>query len=287
MEYVLYHSGYSPILRELRDGSAGLTDAEGRVVIVGGGIQFHFAQYRLAVEAVLARTPARTPQARRQLHQQRSLQGRQLARARHGRGHAVLPRRKRRRFRRQRRAQGRCRRIGAGLVGRGRARDLPRRAAAAAGAVPERRRDRPRCRGDHRQQQPHPRHRAGRSARAGRRDAHRRRAACGVVRRIRRRHGARGDGEPHGSGAPAPRHRDRALERWRKRGRRISRSRRRPERQAGAHPCARDEDGRAPGARFLGLVGADGGAGQSRHLDGAGGVDARRPRHGRSDHPGQ
>ena len=57
MEYALYHSGYSPILRESRDGSAGLTDAAGRVVIVGGGIQFHFAQYRLAVEAVLRRTP--------------------------------------------------------------------------------------------------------------------------------------------------------------------------------------------------------------------------------------
>jgi N-methylhydantoinase B len=57
MEYVLYHSGYSPILRESKDGTAGLTDEAGRVVIVGGGIQYHYAQYKLAVEAVLARTP--------------------------------------------------------------------------------------------------------------------------------------------------------------------------------------------------------------------------------------
>ena len=57
MEYALYHSGYSPILRESKDGTAGLTDEAGRVVIVGGGIQYHFMQYRLAVEAVLARCP--------------------------------------------------------------------------------------------------------------------------------------------------------------------------------------------------------------------------------------
>ena len=60
MEHVLYHSGYSPILRESKDGTAGLADAEGRVVIVGGGIQYHFMQYQLAVQAVLARYPAAT-----------------------------------------------------------------------------------------------------------------------------------------------------------------------------------------------------------------------------------
>ncbi len=60
MEYALYHSGYSPILRESKDGTAGLADAEGRVVIVGGGIQYHFMQYQLAVQAVLARYPAAT-----------------------------------------------------------------------------------------------------------------------------------------------------------------------------------------------------------------------------------
>jgi len=58
MEYALYHSGYSPILRESKDGTAGLTDADGRVVLVGGGIQFHFMQYQLAVQAVLQRYPA-------------------------------------------------------------------------------------------------------------------------------------------------------------------------------------------------------------------------------------
>jgi N-methylhydantoinase B len=58
MEYALYHSGYSPILRESKDGTAGLCDAQGRVVLVGGGIQYHFLQYRIAVQAVLARYPA-------------------------------------------------------------------------------------------------------------------------------------------------------------------------------------------------------------------------------------
>jgi N-methylhydantoinase B len=42
MEYALYHSGYSPILRESKDGTAGLTDPAGRVVIIGGGLQYHF-----------------------------------------------------------------------------------------------------------------------------------------------------------------------------------------------------------------------------------------------------
>lgn len=58
MEYALYHSGYSPILRESKDGTAGLTDAEGRVVMIGGGLQYHFIAYRQAVAAVLARYPA-------------------------------------------------------------------------------------------------------------------------------------------------------------------------------------------------------------------------------------
>ncbi len=58
MEYALYHSGYSPILRESKDGTAGLTDAEGRVVIISGGLQYHFTAYQQAVQAVLARYPA-------------------------------------------------------------------------------------------------------------------------------------------------------------------------------------------------------------------------------------
>ena len=41
MEHALYHSGFSPILRESRDGTAGLTDAAGRVLMVGGGLQYH------------------------------------------------------------------------------------------------------------------------------------------------------------------------------------------------------------------------------------------------------
>ena len=58
MEYALYHSGYSPILRESKDGTAGLTDADGRVVIISGGLQYHFTAYQQAVQAVLARYPA-------------------------------------------------------------------------------------------------------------------------------------------------------------------------------------------------------------------------------------
>ncbi len=57
MEYALYHSGYSPILRESKDGTAGLTDDEGRVVLIGGGIQYHFTVYQKAVQSVLSRYP--------------------------------------------------------------------------------------------------------------------------------------------------------------------------------------------------------------------------------------
>ena len=49
MEHALYHSGYSPILRESKDGTAGLTDATGRVVLISGGLQYHFTAYQQAV----------------------------------------------------------------------------------------------------------------------------------------------------------------------------------------------------------------------------------------------
>src|ERR1700730_7890371 len=58
MEYALYHSGYSPILRESKDGTAGITDPAGRVVIISAGLQYHCTAYQQAVEAVLARYPA-------------------------------------------------------------------------------------------------------------------------------------------------------------------------------------------------------------------------------------
>ena len=62
MEYALYHSGYSPILRELKDGTAGLTDAEGQASSwSAAGIQYHFhAVPSSTVQAVLARYPAAT-----------------------------------------------------------------------------------------------------------------------------------------------------------------------------------------------------------------------------------
>src|SRR5262249_2974715 len=58
MEHALYPSGYSPILRESKDGTAGLTDTAGRVVILSGGIQFHYTAYEQSVQATLARYPA-------------------------------------------------------------------------------------------------------------------------------------------------------------------------------------------------------------------------------------
>ncbi len=57
MEYALYHSGYSPILRESKDGTAGLTDASGRVVMLSGGLQYHVLAYEKAVGEVLRRYP--------------------------------------------------------------------------------------------------------------------------------------------------------------------------------------------------------------------------------------
>lgn len=57
MEYALYHSGYSPILRESKDGTAGLTDAAGRVVMLSGGLQYHVLAYEKAVREVLRRYP--------------------------------------------------------------------------------------------------------------------------------------------------------------------------------------------------------------------------------------
>jgi N-methylhydantoinase B len=60
MEHALYHSGYSPVLRESKDGTAGLTDADGRVVIVSGGLQYHSLPYQHAVRSVLARYPKET-----------------------------------------------------------------------------------------------------------------------------------------------------------------------------------------------------------------------------------
>jgi N-methylhydantoinase B len=57
MEYALYHSGYSPILRESRDGTAGLADASGRMVMLSGGLQYHLLSYEQAIRAVTAAFP--------------------------------------------------------------------------------------------------------------------------------------------------------------------------------------------------------------------------------------
>ncbi len=60
MAHALFHSGYSPILRESQDGTAGLTDAAGRVIMVGGGLQYHSLLYSKAVGSFLDRYPAET-----------------------------------------------------------------------------------------------------------------------------------------------------------------------------------------------------------------------------------
>ena len=60
MDHALYHSGYSPVLRESKDGTAGLADADGRVVIIGGGLQYHSLGYEQAVRSVLMRYPRET-----------------------------------------------------------------------------------------------------------------------------------------------------------------------------------------------------------------------------------
>ncbi len=53
MEHALYHSGYSPVLRESQDGTAGLLDAEGRIVMISGGLQYHSLVYGRAVQSVI------------------------------------------------------------------------------------------------------------------------------------------------------------------------------------------------------------------------------------------
>ena len=54
MEYALFHSGYSPILRESLDGSAGFTDASGRAVMGSGGIFYHVLLYPAMVQGILS-----------------------------------------------------------------------------------------------------------------------------------------------------------------------------------------------------------------------------------------
>ena len=58
MAHALFHSGYSPILRESQDGTAGLTDGTGRVIMVGGGLQYHSLLYSQAVAGILKFYPA-------------------------------------------------------------------------------------------------------------------------------------------------------------------------------------------------------------------------------------
>jgi N-methylhydantoinase B len=54
MEWLLFHSGYSPILRESYDGSACLLDGQGRVV-AAAGMPMHGYPYRYHVRAIMDR----------------------------------------------------------------------------------------------------------------------------------------------------------------------------------------------------------------------------------------
>jgi N-methylhydantoinase B len=56
MEVLLFHSGYSTILRESNDGSASFLDTEGRVVM-GSGSPNHLLAYYYAAQGVLSRHP--------------------------------------------------------------------------------------------------------------------------------------------------------------------------------------------------------------------------------------
>ena len=50
MRVVLFHSGYSTVLRESEDGSAGLLDAELRTIAVSKKLPFHFASFSAVKE---------------------------------------------------------------------------------------------------------------------------------------------------------------------------------------------------------------------------------------------
>lgn len=53
MEHILFHTGYSTILRESQDGSAGITDREGNVVAGSAGETIHLTPYVYTVKGVL------------------------------------------------------------------------------------------------------------------------------------------------------------------------------------------------------------------------------------------
>lgn len=56
MEYLLFHSGYSTILRESHDGSAAITDVEGQAVTTTGG-PLQLLPYRMTIESILKNCP--------------------------------------------------------------------------------------------------------------------------------------------------------------------------------------------------------------------------------------
>ena len=58
MEHLLFHSGYSTILRESYDGSAVLTDTEGHPFQSGLGI--HLTPYHLTIQGILRQYPLST-----------------------------------------------------------------------------------------------------------------------------------------------------------------------------------------------------------------------------------
>ncbi len=61
MEHLLFHSGYSTILRESRDGSAGICDIDGYAVEAAGA-PLHLCPYYLSVRGILRNYPLETMQ---------------------------------------------------------------------------------------------------------------------------------------------------------------------------------------------------------------------------------
>src|SRR5712692_8470095 len=61
MEHLLFHSGYSTILRESFDGSAGICDQTGAVVMAAGA-PYHLMPYALSVRGIVANYPLETMQ---------------------------------------------------------------------------------------------------------------------------------------------------------------------------------------------------------------------------------
>src|SRR3954453_21389719 len=58
MEHLLFHGGYSTILRESKDGSAVITDRNGCAVYAGS--QLHLTPYHYTLQSIIKQYPCET-----------------------------------------------------------------------------------------------------------------------------------------------------------------------------------------------------------------------------------